>query len=118
MEEEKESILIENMDLKNEIDEQSKGIINGAVERFQNSLGFDKITLLLILNIKLFSLLIFTIIVGLISYFSGEYKILSTIIIPAIALIVEWILKKRGYSKSIRTNMLKKLLPKVIEDKE
>ena len=113
VEEEKESILIENMDLKNEIDEQSKGIINGAVERFQNSLGFDKITLLLILNIKLFSLLIFTIIVGLISYFSGEYKILSTIIIPAIALIVEWILKKRGYSKSIRTNMLKKLLPKV-----
>lgn len=95
--------------MSNELDQQTKSIVDGAVEDNKNRLGLIGVALKLIKCWPIVISIMFVPFSSLLSYALGSWHLLWIILIPTIVAVVE----KLFASNCIRRAILKKILPKL-----
>ena len=107
--EEKYKAIEEKVNIQNEYDLQTKGIIDSAVQKYKNHLGILRIDLFVILNWHKILNLIFIAIGAILSYLSGNWSLLFIAILPVLLTLIE----KFCASNFVIKRVLKKQLPKL-----
>ncbi len=106
---EKNTAISERNKKEQELNNQSQGIIEAAVERNKNKLGWRKIVLAIIKWSPLLFVIILAIISSLISSFCGSWNYMAIAGIGAFLALVEYFL----VSDSLVKKLLKKIFPKI-----
>lgn len=104
-------VIKERDNISKELDRQKRDIIDGAINRIQNKLGFSRIVLSAILLWPLIVLIIVTGISSWISYISGNWDLLWFVLCPIVLAVVEYFVVSNFFKRWL----LKKVLPKVEE---
>lgn len=99
----------EKDEIKKQYEKQSNDIIEGAVEANKNKMGILKIFLLLLFKWSEIVAFVVVCISTVVSYFSGDWKLISLIVVAALILVFEKVVA----SNFLLKKMLKKALPKI-----